>query len=123
MKNRIINISFLIIISILILEDIISIPCPFHFITGLYCPGCGITRMIKSILKLDFYQAFRYNQLLFILLPFFIIIIIDLFISIIIKKKSIYKKIPEYVWIIIVIILIIFGIIRNIIPFFAPTTI
>ena len=84
MKNRIINISFLIIISILILEDIISIPCPFHFITGLYCPGCGITRMIKSILKLDFYQAFRYNQLLFILLPFFIIIIIDLFISIII---------------------------------------
>ncbi|MBO6195097.1 MAG: DUF2752 domain-containing protein [Bacilli bacterium] len=123
MKKKIIFIIFLIILSVLVLEDIISIPCPIHFITKLYCPGCGITRMIKSIIKLDFYQAFRYNQLVFILFPFFLFLIIDYLIKIISKKEPIYKKIPEYVWIILIILLLIFGIIRNIFPYFAPTTI
>lgn len=123
MKKKIIFIIFLIILSVLVLEDIISIPCPIHFITKLYCPGCGITRMIKSIIKLDFYQAFRYNQLVFILFPFFLFLIIDYLIKIISKKEPIYKKIQEYVWIILIILLLIFGIIRNIFPYFAPTTI
>ena len=38
----------------------IGIPCIFHELTGFYCPGCGLTRAIASIVKLDFYQAFRY---------------------------------------------------------------
>ncbi len=50
-----------------------NIPCIFHALTGLYCPGCGITRMFFSILEFDFYQAFRYNPLVFILLIGFII--------------------------------------------------
>lgn len=123
MKQKIIFIIFLIILSILILEDVISIKCPIHLLTNLYCPGCGVTRMIKSILKLDFYQAFRYNQLLFILSPFFIFLFLDYVYSYIVKKESLYKKIPEYVWIIIIVLLIIFGIIRNIFPYFAPVNI
>ncbi len=123
MKKKIIFIIILIILSVLVLEDVISIPCPIHFITKLYCPGCGITRMIKSIIKLEFYQAFRYNQLVFLLFPFFLFLIIDYLIKIITKKEPINKKIPEYVWIILIIILLIFGIIRNIFPYFAPTTI
>ena len=79
--------------------------------------------MIKSILKLDFYQAFRYNQLVFVLLPFFIFLLIDYLIKKILNKESIYKKIPEKVWIVLIIIFLIFGIIRNIFPYFAPTTI
>ena len=49
------------------------IPCFFHKITGLYCPGCGITRMVLSLLHLDFYQAFRWNPFLFLLTPLFIV--------------------------------------------------
>ena len=123
MKKKIITIIILIILSVLVLEDIISIPCPVHFLTNLHCPGCGVTRMIKSILKLDFYQAFRYNQLVFVLLPFFIFLLIDYLIKKILNKESIYKKIPEKVWIVLIIIFLIFGIIRNIFPYFAPTTI
>lgn len=123
MKKKIVTIIILIILSVLVLEDIISIPCPVHFLTNLHCPGCGVTRMIKSILKLDFYQAFRYNQLVFVLLPFFIFLLIDYLIKKILNKESIYKKIPEKVWIVLIIIFLIFGIIRNIFPYFAPTTI
>lgn len=42
--------------------------CWFRETFSIYCPGCGGTRMIKSIFKLDFYQAFRYNPLVFIML-------------------------------------------------------
>lgn len=48
----------------------IYIPCPFKMITGLYCPGCGISHMIVSLLHLDILSAFKYNPFLFITLPF-----------------------------------------------------
>ncbi|NLI89694.1 MAG: DUF2752 domain-containing protein [Epulopiscium sp.] len=41
-------------------------PCIFNKITGLYCPGCGMTRAVNSCFKFNFYQAFRFNALLFI---------------------------------------------------------
>lgn len=47
----------------------LSIPCPFHLLTGLNCPGCGVSRMMLSLLRLDFAAAFRYNAVLFCLLP------------------------------------------------------
>lgn len=100
----------------------IYLDCPIKKTIGLYCPGCGITRMLLSILQLDFYQAFRYNPLLFICLPFFIFFLIEGIIS---KKEPLYNKIPTKIWVIIIAILIIYGILRNI-PFFdflAPTLI
>ena len=86
----------------------IEIPCLFHKITNLYCPGCGITRMIFSIIELDFYQAFRYNPLLFILLVCYLIIKL---IEIIRKKKIAIKPIYSYY---LLFITIIYGILRNI---------
>ena len=98
----------------------IYIHCSIKTITGLYCPGCGITRMLLSIIQLDFYQAFRYNPLLFITLPIFIIFFLNALIT---KKEPLYNKISNKVWTIIIIIFIAYGILRNI-PFFdylAPT--
>ena len=84
-----------------------SIPCMFYKLTNLYCPGCGITRMLFSLIKLDFYQSFRYNPLVFILL--FVYLIFKM--VCILENKNI--KIPEYVYYIILVILIIYGILRN----------
>jgi len=47
----------------------IGIPCVFHKITGLYCPGCGITRALFAIIELDFLRAIHNNLLIFILAP------------------------------------------------------
>ena len=52
-----------------------GIPCPIKAVTGFYCPGCGITRCIFALLSGDIKRAFRYNQLVFCLLPFFNFII------------------------------------------------
>ena len=101
----------------------IYIPCVFHELTGLYCPGCGTTRMINSLIRLDFYQAFRYNQMVFILIPIFTLYLIDFIYKSIKNKKPLLYKTPNYIWYIIVVLLVIFGIIRNIFPYFAPTVI
>ena len=50
----------------------IGIPCIFHKITNLECPGCGVTRMIMSLVRLDFASAFAYNPFLLITGPFLI---------------------------------------------------
>lgn len=124
MKKKItITIIFLILlISYLYLGNNLNIyiNCPIKEITGLYCPGCGITRMLQAILQLNFYQAFRYNPLLFISLPFFIFFTIE---GIITKKDPLYNKIPNKILITIIIIFIIYGILRNLplFDFLAPT--
>ena len=47
----------------------LSIPCPFHAITGLQCPGCGVTRMCLALLRLDVSGAWQANPVLLLLLP------------------------------------------------------
>lgn len=37
--------------------------CPFHAITGLYCPGCGGTHAVDALLSLHFLQSFLYHPL------------------------------------------------------------
>lgn len=40
-----------------------GITCPIKFITGVSCPGCGMTRAWLSVLRLDFAAAFHYHPL------------------------------------------------------------
>lgn len=37
------------------------IPCPFRSLTGLWCPGCGLTRATHYLFRGDLTQALRYN--------------------------------------------------------------
>ena len=39
------------------------IPCMFNKVTGLKCPGCGMTRAIHEILHFNFFQSIKYNIL------------------------------------------------------------
>jgi len=108
------------------IEYNLTIPCLFYKISGFYCPGCGVTRMLFSIINLDLYQAFRYNPLIFTMLPFVIIYIIDTCIKWLNNKNNyMYLKINNKTWIIVLIITISFGVLRNIsiFKFLTPTTI
>ena len=91
----------------------ISIPCLFYKITGLLCSGCGITRCLFSLLEGNVGKAFYYNGLVMVLLlPFSGYQIIKIYKYI--KDESMYK-IPNIIWNILLIIVIIFGIVRNIV--------
>ena len=122
-KDSLIMILILLLFFVLGKVFTIYIPCLFHLITGLYCPGCGVTRMIYALASFDFYQAFRYNMLLFILFPFFIFFVLNYFYATYKNKEPLFKKVPQFIWYILIVILILWGILRNIFPYFAPTVI
>jgi hypothetical protein len=44
-------------------------PCPFHELTGLWCPVCGSSRALHSLFHGDPGAAFGRNPLLMVLLP------------------------------------------------------
>ena len=92
----------------------IYIPCIFHEITGYKCPGCGITHLVFALLKLNFKEAFTSNPLVFIYMPFIISYFVYYdYLYVYQKKDKIICKIPNWVWIILIIITLGYGVVRN----------
>lgn len=93
----------------------IGIPCVFHLITGLKCPGCGVSRMCLSLLRLDFKKAFSYNQMIFILLPVFCVLVVIQIVRYIKYDQTKATKVQSTIYYIGIALLVVFGILRNII--------
>lgn len=86
--------------------------CPIHKATGLYCPGCGITRSCTSLMHFQVYKSFRYHPGFFIGSLTWIIISIFAFIG---KPKCFRNsKVLLPILYITLGLYIIFSIIRNI---------
>ena len=52
------------------------LPCPFRILTGLNCPGCGVTRALHQLLHGNFEAAFMLNPLFLIAIPFLLFALI-----------------------------------------------
>lgn len=77
--------------------------CPIFNIFHIPCPGCGLTRSFKCLLKGDFIGSIKYNPLGILLSLLAIIYII----AIIFKKKSLVDKfLNKHKWIIFAIFLV-----------------
>ena len=100
----------------------IAVPCPLHAITGLYCPGCGITRMCMALLQLDLHGALKANTMALILLPWLMLVLFSWAIRYIkTGKRNLVRLQSAVVWCCCVLLLL-FGISRNIpmLAFLAP---
>lgn len=100
-----------------------GIPCWWHLLTGWYCPGCGLTRMLEALVMGNFYQAFRFNPLLFVVLPFGVLLLIDYCRHRSQPSDALVKRIPEWFWVSYIILAIIYAVLRNLaaFSFLAPT--
>lgn len=101
-----------------------GIPCMFYKLTGFYCPGCGMGRCIISLFHFQFYQAFRYNVIGFLLFPFILFYVqYQLFCWGFRKKDNLTNRIPKRLIQATLILLICYGVFRNITLFswLAPT--
>jgi hypothetical protein len=47
--------------------------CPVYTLTGYKCPGCGSQRAFYNLFQGNFMTAFRYNPLMFILVPYILL--------------------------------------------------
>ena len=90
----------------------IGIPCIFHKLTGLCCPGCGISRYFLCLVRLDFVGALRQNLAVALLLPFwlFVAVVEFLFNPTWLSKDS---TLPRCFTLGSVVLLVVFGILRN----------
>ena len=94
---------------LLIIFTDISLSCPFRYLTGYLCPGCGVTTMFLALLNGDFAAARQANVFLFYTLPFLLasIILRDVY------GKALARSLDRYVYPLYVIALLVFGIARN----------
>lgn len=120
MKKKLLIFIILILTGIFYLKVLspkygLHIPCIFNKVTGLDCPGCGITRASLALLDGDFYQAFRWNMLLFILAPIYGVYFFF-------EKKKYFRQ-SKYVIGVMLSITVLFFILRNtsIFAYLAPT--
>lgn len=91
----------------------IRVPCPIHEATGLYCPGCGITRSAEALVEGDVALALRQYSLLPI-----VVIAALWFVACWIAKPVGRLRIPEPVMrrvlVAVVVIAVSFGAVRNV---------
>lgn len=90
-------------------------PCPFRYLTGYYCPGCGSLRAMNQLLHGHLLTALDLNPLMVLSLPFVIYLLVSqLHISIggrLLLKRVLFGK-PFYISLLATIFL--YWILRNI---------
>lgn len=94
--------------------------CPLHAVTGLNCPGCGLTRGFHVLFYGDVLGALHFNAFLPVYLFVGIYFLVSLSL-IVVRGRGLSFNIfkPHLLWGFLI-VLIIFGIIRNL-PFYPFT--
>lgn len=90
-----------------------GIPCPVHYFTGFKCPGCGVSRMFISLMKLDFKSAFEANRLLLVTLPVIASLLFVYFFRYIKTGSRKISKAENIIYIVLIILFLMFGVVRN----------
>lgn len=105
--------TFILIPSLILLMNVlgVSYECTIWEYFGVYCAGCGATRMAIEIMHLNFYQAFRYNEFIMCTIPYVAYTYVKECVCYIrtgdVSEKALKKTVVYAV------LLILFGIVRN----------
>lgn len=93
----------------------IAVPCVFRLVTGLQCPGCGVTHMCMALLQLDIQEAYNSHPMLFIQLPILAVIAVKNAIVYIRQGSYRLSKAETVVIYVCIALLLIFTVYRNLI--------
>lgn len=98
-------------------EESFFIPCMLYKLTGIKCPGCGMTRSVHYLVNGNLKQAIWYNLML---IPIIILVIYALYryIRYLIKDEEIINKTLENTLKVFLVILLIFWVTRNLTTLF-----
>lgn len=98
-------------------EEVFFIPCMLNKLTGIKCPGCGMTRSVHYLVNGNIKQAIWYNLML---IPIIILVIYALYryIRYLVKDEEIINKVLENWLKVYLVIILIFGVTRNLTTLF-----
>lgn len=96
----------------------LRIPCIFHLITGLNCPGCGNTRAVMAMLRFDFRGMLHYNLLFPLELAYLVYLYVCSASHYIRTGRATYKPKSPWLDVVLLIILLAWGVVRNVTPLY-----
>lgn len=92
---------------------IMTLKCAFFEITGMKCPGCGITRLLFNFLNFNFREGVIYNYFIGYTFPFIVFVFgYSSYMYIVDKKYSMWFNCLIVIYLV---FLLSFGVIRNIV--------
>ena len=90
-------------------------PCLFRLVTGLKCPGCGVTHMILGLTQLDVRLAFYSNPVLFLFQPVIYYFIGKNYVCWFNDRKCTWNTVENVLLYGMIFLLLIFAIVRNLV--------
>ena len=96
----------------------LRIPCIFHLITGLNCPGCGNTRAVMAMLRFDFRGMLHYNLLFPLELAYLVYLYVVSVLHYVRTGHATYKPKNPWLDVVLLIILLAWGLVRNVTPLY-----
>jgi hypothetical protein len=91
--------------------------CPFHALTGLNCPGCGLTRGFHALFQGDVLTALHFNALLPVYLLLFLYLFVSLGLILISGRVFDFRRFSSRFIYGFLVLTLVFGIVRNL-PFY-----
>lgn len=89
------------------------LPCPFRAMTGLWCPGCGLTRATHHLFRGDIVQALRYHLFVLVVLGTIALLWLGWMLSAAGRPQRWMARVPVPVYAIGGAVLVVFAVIRN----------
>ena len=86
--------------------------CLIHDRFFLYCPLCGGTRAVSSLLRMEIAEAFSYNAFVVLLVIFALCLDVWAFVRLV-RGHTTLVPLPGWVWIVFAVLLILYGVLRN----------
>lgn len=101
----------------------LSLFCPIYKVFGLYCPGCGTSRIFFHMARFEFLEAFKSNCVVFCMLPIALIMALYHAYRYLRCGSAPLSKAEHILLYTAIGILIVFGIVRNIwrVDFLVPS--
>ena len=96
----------------------LRVPCVFNLVTGLNCPGCGNTRAVMSMLRLDFRGMLHYNLMFPLEMAYLVYLYVASALHYVHTGKATYN--PKHKWldVTLLILLLAWGVVRNVTPLY-----
>jgi hypothetical protein len=88
-------------------------PCPFHALTGWWCPGCGMTRATHHLLHADVVGALRYNALLPFVLTLIALLWFDWYARTVGTLRVLPRRVPAWARGVAIVVAVAFAVVRN----------
>ena len=95
-------------------ESSYFIKCPLKAVSGYDCPGCGVQRAVHELLHFRILEAFKYNALFVISLPFCVFILMVHFFGRETMKRTVKRFFTHRISVFLVLIIVfVFLVLKN----------